>query len=263
LGTFHDREGREHKLTLGKPIFELLGTEPATLQRTECTADLGRVPPFSDKLLVEADFDANIPLKPADGPSRPKGWRATPLAGTPLATGLCADKQGERVRLGYGLTGEPIARKIEKGQTTFLAQEVRSPFAGKYRLSVTVRGEAKDREHFQNVFLKNFACKIIYYQYSEAAKKPLNRTELAALPFAPTFAGPDGTVAETFVLEKEFVNPAAGTNFSFGLGMGIAVVIEKSSEGMLDLAAGDMAALRIDSLKLEFIGKERNKDVQV
>lgn len=263
LGTFHDREGREHKLTLGKPIFELLGTEPATLRRAECTADLTRVPPFSDRLLVEKEFAANTPLLPADGPSRPKGWRAAPLAGTPQATGLCVEKLERRVRLGYGLAGEPAARKIEKGQTTFLAQEVRSPFAGKFRLSVTLRGEAKDRDHFQNVFLKNFACKIIYYQYSEAAKKAIDRKELAALPFSPTFAGVEGTVAETFVLEKEFVNPAPGSNFSFGLGMGIAIVIEKTSEGVLDLAAGDMAALRIDKLELEFIGKERNKDVQV
>ena len=144
-----------------------------------------------------------------------------------------------------------------------LAQEVRSPFAGKYRLTIVCGGEATTREHFDNVFLKHFTCKLQYYQYTDAAKKPVDRKELESLVFRPPFAGPDGSASDSFVLEKEFLNPTPGQNFSFGLGMGVAVIVEKTTEGALDLAAADRAALVIHSVTLEFIGKERNKDVQV
>src|SRR5262245_31002021 len=80
LGTFRDREGREHKLTQGQPLYPLLGLEPATAQRSEPGGDIARVPPYDQSLLLNTDFQAPLPLYPAEGESRPKGWRAIPIS---------------------------------------------------------------------------------------------------------------------------------------------------------------------------------------
>jgi hypothetical protein len=68
---------------------------------------------------------------------------------------------------------------------------------------------------------------------------------------------------DRFELSKEFVNPSPGSNHSFGLGLGIAILIEKPSDGPLALPAGKPAGIRIGSVELSFTGKVRNEDVKV
>ena len=58
----------------------------------------------------------------------------------------------------------------------------------------------------------------------------------------------------------------AGGNFSFGLGLGVAVVLERITAGAWELSAAQepqRAALRIARFELEFQGKERKEDVVV
>ena len=60
------------------------------------------------------------------------------------------------------------------------------------------------------------------------------------------------------------MNPKPGTNFSFGRGMGIAIVVEKSSAGPLTLPAGSPAAgIRVAEVRLDFVGRTRNEKVKV
>ena len=49
----------------------------------------------------------------------------------------------------------------------------------------------------------------------------------------------------------------------FGLGLGVAILVEKTSEGPLALPAGKSAGIRIGSVELSFTGKTRNEDVKV
>ena len=80
--TFADREGREHRLTLGQPLYKLLGVEPATRERCECTGDLARVPPFDEKeLLLDPGFVAPAPLGAADAAAQTARVEGGPAGG--------------------------------------------------------------------------------------------------------------------------------------------------------------------------------------
>ena len=156
----------------------------------------------------------------------------------------------------------PVA--IKQGDAALLAQEVRSPFAGTYTLRVRLRGEAASEKEFAAWFPKHFACRLEMFQYTEGTKNASNRKELAAMEVQPAFAANDEGLV-TFELTKEFLNPSPGANFSFGLGMGIAVIVEKKSEGPLELAPGTspLARIRIADVRLDFVGKPINDKVKV
>jgi hypothetical protein len=65
-------------------------------------------------------------------------------------------------------------------------------------------------------------------------------------------------------LTKEFVHPTPGNNFSFGRGLGVAVLVEKTGEVPLELPAVPLSALvRVKHVELAFQGKSLNKDVTV
>ena len=59
-GTFHDREGREHRITEGTPIHKLLGTEAATDKRTTPGGDIVRLPPYDPSLLLNTEFEDRV-----------------------------------------------------------------------------------------------------------------------------------------------------------------------------------------------------------
>lgn len=259
---FTDREGREHRLTEGKPMFKLLGTEPATDKRVASTGDIARVPPFDPSItLMQTDFANVEQFKSTDTPSRPKGWRAWPLTVDNRFGVLAVEGQAA---IGLHAGGGDAAVAIQKGDVSLLAQEVRSPFAGTYSLSVQMRGEASSAADYTEWFSKHFVCRVEMFQYTEATKNAMNRKTLAAVEVQPTFAA-NHTEFETVELTKEFINANPGGNFSFGLGMGIAVVVEKISDGTLEFAAGvtPLARVRVADVKLDFVGKAVNEKVKV
>ena len=266
--TFHDREGREHKLTAGSPIYPILGLDPATLERRECTGDVARVPPFSQVTLLNTDFEANVPLYSGET-NRPKGWRGFPLLksgsvrfGADLVSGNRDESRSgvNHVAMGIHLGSDSL--RIAKGETSFLAQEVRSPFAGKYLLKVHVRGTGSSRAFFDDVFLKEFTCRLQFFQFTTKSKIATERKELASVTFVPKFTDPPHD-DQPFTLEKVFENPSPGANFSFGLGMGVAIILEKTSAGVLAVPADEAAILRIDEVTVEFTGKPRIETVKV
>ena len=271
-GTFHDREGRVHKLTEGQPIYKLLGTEPATLKRVPAGGELARVPPYDDSLLLNTDFRQSVPLHALDIGPRPGGWRAGPLVEFTADDkfGVCrAETEGEtpHVSLGFSITGAMPAAGIDEKAQALLAQQVRSPFAGSFLLSLEARCEASSREFFEQVFLKHFTCRLFFYQYTDAKKDPRQRKELSSLTLEPALADPKSPASpQRFELAKVFENPTPGANFSFGLGLGVAVSVEKTTPGRLSFSADQanhFARLRIDRLQLEFVGKKRKDDVTV
>lgn len=271
--TFTDPLGRELAITHREPIYALLGSAPATAARTAPTGDAARVPPFDpERLLVDQVFAAKGPLTDADAPSRPKGWRAGPaiLSEDEDAFGLrvmaASESAAQHVAIGFNLATGASPLSFTQGEHALLAQEVRSPFAGTYVLTVRARGGGASREFYEQVFAKHFACRIVFFQYTDQAKKPAQRSELAKLDFAPKFRDADSPGFDEFRLTRQFVNPTPGSNFSFGLGLGVAVIVQKTSPGVLKLPAdakGQSALIRLAAVELTFRGKERNPDVTV
>jgi hypothetical protein len=259
--TFHDREGREHKLTEGQPLFKLLGTEPAAKHLQEAGGDVARVPQFDPaRLLTNTDFSEAAELASIVGSSRPKQWRAAPLM---TDVGFGVKSSAGRVLIGvHGESGSQSASIVANGAAAMLAQEVRSPFAGTYRMNVRVRGEAGSKSVFADQFLKHFNCRVEFFQFTDSAKSPMQRKQLASIEFSPEFAASDGDEFQTVELQKTFENPNPGANFSFGLGMGVAVIVEKTSDAAVT-PGGSFCGLVVDRVNLEFIGKERNAKVKV
>jgi hypothetical protein len=259
--TFRDIEGREHRLTEGQPLFKLLGTEPATEQRVASNGDPARVPPYDPSItLTQTDFRGELPIKPLEAASRPKGWRGGRLLddSTTFPLGVAVVDQQAALGLHGGTLASPA--EIRADEWVLLAQEVRSPFAGTYRLRVRLRGEAESRRQYADWIEKHFVCRLQFFEFTDPAKSPTQRKELAAVDVRPKFA----MDFEPFELTKEFVNPNPGANFSFGLGLGVAVLLQRSSEGPLELAAGPspLARIRMADARLEFIGKQVNDKVK-
>lgn len=253
-GFFHDKEGRERRLTAHEPLFQLLGTEPATLLRQPPGGDVSRVPTYDPKrLLTNTDFSKSDALAGVTGSSRPKRWRATPMLAQDADTGFGIRLRQQRVEMGF------VGASVSQNVACLLAQEVRSPFAGTYRVRLRARGECAAAETFQREFLNEFQCRIEFFQFSHQDKSPANRKPLAIQDFVPVLSR---DVWQTIEFTHTFENPRPGANFSFGLGLGVAIVVEQAAKTK-QLQGSDRAVLVVDSVELEFIGKERNAKVQV
>ena len=272
-GTFTDPIGRRHSLTHREPLFKLLGDAPATSDRVLPTGDVNRVPPFDPtRLLAQDSFDHLTDLQPLDSGSRPKGWRAGSAVADDSRSGLTArlmpadpartSLHGQHAALGVNLTSSETERRILQGEDILLAQEVRSPFAGTYQLTIQAMGDGSSRQYYEEVFCRHFRSKLVFFQFLKRSKRATERKHLAELEFKPRFRHPRG---EKFVLTKQFINPRPGSNFSFGLGLGVAVLIERitSDELVIPTNSDEYAMLRIAHVELEFRGKGVNDDVTV
>ena len=235
---------------------------------------MARVPPYDRSLLLNTKFDQTVPLRHANGPSRPKGWRAAPAVlsnadnrfGVKLLDHSGAPGSKRVAVIGFNLGDGLSELHFSQKMNAYLAQEVRSPFAGSFDLTASVNGGGSSREFFEDVFLKNFTCRLIFYQYTHSAKKPTSRKELASVEFRPQFVETNGEDYQSIKLSKLFTNPNPGQNFSFGLGIGVAVLVERTTPGLLRLAIDgkpQSAFLRIEQVNLRFNGKERNDKVVV
>lgn len=272
-GTFTDPVGRQLSLTQRSPINTLLGNAPATSERVESTGDVARVPVFDpERLLNDASFSAREPLTDLSAPSRPKSWRGGPKLLKPDEDAfgvrvVAADESlPQHIAIGFNQATGAAPIQVGQGELAMLAQEVRSPFAGTFTLTVRASGDGSSREFYEDIFQKHFTCKLLFFQYTERAKKPTERKELASVNFAPQFRLSKDVTFESFKLTKQFLNPNPGGNFSFGLGLGVAVIVQKTSSGAIDLPANDLgqaAYIRVADVDLKFRGKERNEKVTV
>jgi hypothetical protein len=227
------------------------------MQRTVATGDLARVPPFDPAItLMQTGFAGARAILAIDAPSQPKGWRASPL----VDAGWGVTKREGRAQL--GMTGG-ASTTVDASAPLILAQQVRSPFAGSYTLQVRLRGAGETPELFEQVFVPNFRVRVQFFQFTERTKCALNRRELAGVDVVPKFAaGADDW--QTVELAKEFFNPNLGANFSFGLGLGIAVVVERSTTGPLEFPAGnEFLGVEVADVRLVFDGKPRVDTVRI
>ncbi|MEZ6071981.1 MAG: hypothetical protein R3C10_17385 [Pirellulales bacterium] len=238
------------------------------------------MPPYDpEATLATTDFavgrEANDVLRPADSPSRPKGWRVETVGADALAEGvnfgawLTRDDQQSAERqaaLGVRVSGGGAPLVIDAPLSLLLAQEVRSPFSGTYRFTIRACGDATSPEFYEQALASKFRCRLVFFRYTEASKRISDREEIASVEFSPVLCDPAEPAFAEHSLTHRFINDTPGGNFSFGLGLGVGIAVERTAQAPLELAtsaADQHAALCIASVRLEHTGKEINPDVVV
>ena len=255
-GVFYDRSNRPHLLTRGEPLYRLLGNEPATRERCLPGGDPAFVPPYDTRLLLDTDFQAGRPLLPTAPLSRSPGWRAAPLDGS----GLCVCLTEEhRVQLGFGPA--PAALTVIQGSRALLAQEIRSARGGQFTFTVQASGGGTSAEVFERLFLANFTCRLILFRFADVNKDPSRGNVLASADFRPVFG--NGRTPTAYAVDRFLGSTTPGANFAIGNGLGVAVVIEKTSPGALTIPPDAQAFVRVHSVALEFNPRPRDETVTV
>ena len=267
-GFFHDNLNRPHPVTKGEPIAAMLASSPTKIELRQSEGDPSLVPPFDTSLLLDTTFQTNLPLVPPAPPSRDKGWRAFPIWTKEIAAGFAVRKETAAVGtesqptvcMGYGLDDDTTGSVIAQGSRALLAQEIRSARGGHYSLRVKATGIGSSADEFDKTFLANLTCRLVLFRFQNINKDPRTVSELASAEFRPSFGK-----AETFKLDRFLGSTTPGANFAIGNGLGIAIVVEKKTPGTLTLAKNEShrAALRIESVTLEFSPRVRDESVTV
>ena len=133
-----------------------------------------------------------------------------------------------------------------------LAQQIRDPQAGRFLVTIAAQGSGSSRAFYEQFFQRHFRCRLVIFQFTESAKNPRQHRELASLEFCPVFRDAAVPGSESFALDKFLGNP--GGNFSFGLGIGLAILVERSTDGGLDLPAHSDAYLVVERVDVKFEG---------
>ena len=271
-GTFTDPSGRELALSRRSPMGDLLGLRPATAERVESTGDVARVPAFDEsRILANTDFAGRQPIVPAESPSRPKGWRTLQdllsadqnSSGARLldASEFGAHKFQQHVGLGLFQPDKDHPVTVAADARVLLGQEVRSPFAGGFRLAIELATDADSQQALQRL-LAEFEFRMLYFQFMATRKQITEIKDLAALAFQPRLLDDKETQLQRIEFPRDCVNRTPGSNFSFGLGLGVGVEMRRKTSGDLQVNDGQ-AFIRLARVELEFEGKARNPDVTV
>lgn len=275
--TFTDRLGRALRVTEGEPIHAILGTEPATMARTAPGGDLSLVPAFDESLLVNLGFESATPLKQSSDSGGTTGWQAMPIAGAGQAGALAvsiADEPaplsrsgGHHAVIGYGTSGDAGAFEVPAEARAVLLQELRNARAGRFTFAVHAGGSASSVEHYNQVFLKHFTCRLVIFGFADGRRDPARIREFASATFQPPYAAAGSAAYGRFEVSAALRSQDDGA-FETSLGVGVAVVVEKTTPGVLNLrpSAGQppaKALIRIDDTKLDYVARPRDETVKI
>ena len=130
--------------------------------------------------------------------------------------------------------------------------------AGARILPVRAMGEGSRRDEFEKTFLDHLTCRLVLFRFLNANKDPRQAMELASAEFRPSFG-----VTESFQVDRFLGSTVPGANFAIGNGLGVAVIVEKRAGGLLKVPVDEprRAAIRIQSVKLEFSPRNRDESV--
>ncbi|MEX1229560.1 MAG: DUF1501 domain-containing protein [Planctomycetaceae bacterium] len=259
---FPDKTGRPLRATEGEPIAGLLGNGPATDARTTPGGRIESVPSNANGPLVNLDFENPALL---DANESAPGWRATPLHS--FARGdefsvILANVADVRSRsgthhaaIGYGLaTGNGVG-KIAQGTHALLVQDIQNPRPGQFTFSVHSSGGAYDRpQYYRDVWCRNFTCRLVLFGYANAYRNIQQIVEYASTIFEPPFAGSLAADYRKYSVTARLESQNGGRN-QLSHGIGVAVIVEKTSPGTLDVPTGGplcQGLIRIDDAALVF-----------
>ncbi len=214
-------------------------------------------------MLLDTDFQSGILIAPAP-PTRDRGWRATPRWTPDTANGFSIQLTDERqLRLGFGLGDGLNVPAIAQASRTLLAQEIRSARGGHYTFTIRASGGGSSADFFERGFLANFTCRLLLFRFANTRKDPREGQVLASADFRPTFS--DGTTSIAHAVDRFLGSTVPGANFPIGNGLGVGIVIEKTSAVPLPLAGPGpkRAFVRIHSASLVFNPRPRDDSVTV
>jgi hypothetical protein len=304
--TFPDRTGRPLPVSKGEPLWTLLGTAPATAERTTPTGDVALVPPYDDRQIRDTDFESGRPLVPHDAERRTKTWQASPITApgaiprraapgsaggppaSPLGVTLVDDPTNSmsgawHALLGVGLDRGHGKRSIPQGARAFLSQEVRNPRAGKFTFTVRASGGGTSGEFYREVFLKNFVCRLVIFGFRDLKKDHREQRVFATADFQPGWSAAGMPSYEEFQVSATLRSQDGGA-METSYGIGVAIVVEKTTPGELVLSAGATgvspvqtsgatdilpvrslpeAFIRVDDVELSFNPRPRDESVTV
>jgi len=269
--TFVDAVQRPHAATLGSPLAALLGSAPATSERVVATGNLALVPPFTQEPLFNADFEDGVPFLPLGAAGRERGWRASPRRGeTPdgldLAvtrlTGAGHARSGLAcVGVGFGFDARGTGGRIPQGTRLVLTQELRNPRQGLYEIGLWVAagGVADD---FRELLSQHFSAHAVLFGYKELTKDlRQGMREFARVPIDLESDDDFGEYRQVR-LTARLRSQDDGAN-EIEMGVGVAIVVEKTSPGSLDIPPGSRAWLALDEVGVRFTPRPRNENVRV
>jgi hypothetical protein len=166
-----------------------------------------------------------------------------------------------QIALGFGLGDGVAVGGITQGSRALLAQEIRSARGGQYTFTVRASGGGSSAGYFEKMFLAHFTCRLILFRFTDVAKDPRGVSVLASADFRPTFG--DGKSAADYTVERFLGSTQPGANFAIGNGLGVAVVIEKTSGGTLSFTGPGphRAFVRLHSVSLTFNPRQRDESV--
>ncbi len=270
--TFRDRTGRPLPVSKGEPLWKLLGTRPATLARAEPQGDISLVPDYDERQLTNTDFEDETPLLPHGTVSRVKSWQASTSgdsqAGSPLGVAIVSDAPESRggrrhATIGLGVPGAPVALTLPDNARAMLSQEVRNPRAGRFTFSVYACG-AGTSELYRELFLKHFVCRLIIFGFRDLKKDHREQRVFASADFVPAWSEPRARKYEKFQVSATLRSQDGGA-METSRGIGVAIIVERSTPGPLPLPSGadPTAFIRIDDIELAFNPRPRDDSVTV
>ena len=144
-----------------------------------------------------------------------------------------------------------------------LSQEVRSPRAGKFTFAVQACGGGSSAEFYRDVFLKNFACRLVIFGFVDLAKDHRQQRVFASYDMQPAWCEAGKPRYDKFEVSATLRSQDAGA-METSRGIGIAVIVEQTMPGELALPSGSPTAfLRIDDVEFAFNARPRDDSVTV
>jgi len=269
--TFHDAVHRPHAATLGTPIAALLGSAPVTPERVPATGNLALVPPFTQEPLFNPGFEDDVVFLPLGPAGRERGWRAGPRRGDEPGgmdlsvmrlTGTRGIRSGRGcAALGFGFDPAGTMGRIPQGTRLVLTQEVRNPRQGLYEISLQAAAGGVE-PHFRELLAMHFSAQAVLFGYKELTKDlRQGMREFARLPIDLEFDDELDVFREVRLAARLRSQDESANEIE--MGVGLAIFLEKTSPGTLEIPPGSRAWLVIDDVAIRFTPRARNENVRV
>jgi hypothetical protein len=180
----------------------------------------------------------------------------TRLTGTALVyTGVGA------AGLGFGFDAAGTGGRIPQGSRLLLTQELRNPRQGLYEvvLRVAAGGLAAD---FRELLALHFSAQAVLFGYRELTKDlRQGMREFAQVPVDLEFDDELGVYREVRLSARLRSQDDSANEIE--MGVGLVLILEKTSPGVLELPAGSRAWLALDDVEIRFTPRLRNDNVRV
>ena len=250
--------GRPFKITTGRVVTEVLGSQPATDARSTPGGRVGSLPDFNRGPLSNGNFRHGTQLEGNFGQA--EYWTGRPHWDAAQPDGFCVASQVAvksslgmvyEARIGFGLGSKSAAGVINAGQTAMLAQQIYNHRPGRYTFEVSIAAEADERT--ARLWARHFHARIALVRFTDVSQDFAKIAELAATEFDPPFGSEPIVVKVSRLLKDQ--QGGAGELLK---GIGVAVVVEHGAPMQLDLEAAALqdAALRIQRARVRFLPRD-------